>query len=92
MYSQTFSNIAYMSERESLDVNREAFLDAGHVEDELRARGAVAAAGQAVVGAVVRPAHVADEQLRHPQPRLRGGGAHAGPGNHGRDIRHDTDV
>ena len=73
---------------ESLDVNREAFLDAGHVEDELGARGAVSAAGEAVVGAVVRPRHVADEQLRHSQPRLRGGGAHAGPGNHGRDIRH----
>ena len=73
---------------ESLDVNREAFLDAGHVEDELWARGAVSGAGEAVVGAVVRPRHVADEQLRHPQPRLRGGGAHAGPDNHGRDIRH----
>ena len=53
------------------------------MEDELRARGAVSAAGEAVVGAVVRPRHVADEQLRHPQPSLRGGGAHAGP-----DIRH----
>ena len=77
-------NIAYMSATEPwCDVNREAFLDAGHVEDELGARGAVSGAGEAVVGAVVRPRHVADEQLRHPQPRLRGGGAHAGP-----DIRH----
>ena len=91
MYSQFIKHVQHRLHvclRALMFVNHEAFLDAGHVEDELRARGAVSGAGEAVVGAVVRPRHVADEQLRHPQPRLRGGGAHAGPGNHGRDIRH----